>query len=207
MLAFLSTFFLLSLLFSSGNLFSQSRPANEKGGIGLDDTAPANAHIYQMSFTVRPLSLLVTPLLSGNLIMFNGKVDFVINRKLSFAIEGNYVADEGGFFFGDASGTRYSVRVDLKRYFLNANNPKKYAEGFHVGPYAKYRYSDLFVWGGSETRTSFILGGLIGFQAVSKRGVINPHIGLGLGLGNSNINGVLPEIDGRIGCSIGLVVY
>ena len=107
-----------------------------------------------------------------------------------------------------------TLRTDLKFFVVNPKNLTRYGDGFHLGPYFKYRFEDIrrydemrYFGYQNERASAFFLGGLIGFQNVSKHAIINPHFGVGLGVRTSPFFGTEMRPDLRMGCSIGLVAF
>ena len=95
---------------------------------------------------------------------------------------------------------------------MDKNNRQRYAEGFHLGVYYKFRYEDSFgsanvsAYGQSRLiSVGHVFGPIIGFQRVNNRFIIDQHLGFGLGLASANV-GLLLLPDIRLGLSIGTVV-
>jgi hypothetical protein len=87
----------------------------------------------------------------------------------------------------------------------------RYAEGFHLGPYFKYRFWDIYdpttrsIATGQTRLTAHygIFGALFGYQYVKSKYVTDVYFGFGLG--NSNL-GYLIAPDIRGGLSLGNVL-
>src|SRR5690606_32473189 len=95
------------------------------------------------------------------------------------------------------------------------SNADRYAEGFHLGTYYKFKYQDIYDPTGNTVPEGNVVrfrgnyhfgGGMLGFQWVKKGFVIDQSIGLGLGLGFTNA-GLRLAPDFRLGFSVGRVLF
>ena len=166
---------------------------------------------YRLTFRIRPISYLLFPVTTGRLASFNARIDYVFSRNIGLGVEANYFFRRP-FPNSQIRSDFFSIRVDANYYFHRKSNMDKYAEGFHIGPYYKFKYEDEFDPFDTRNlgvtrlfRTSHIFGPIIGYQYVSKRFVFDQSIGFGAGIGNSNA-GLFLMPDFRLGLSIGTVV-
>ncbi|MCO4806885.1 MAG: hypothetical protein KC456_09865 [Flavobacteriales bacterium] len=207
------SFIVCSLLFAGICHEAEAQDLGSKEESPIDvsgfDVVPTDP--YRLTYRIRPMSILLFPITQGRLGSFNSRLDYAFHRRVSVGIELNY-------FYArpwQTSQTRtdmFSVRIDPTFYLFDRNNEKRYAEGFHLGGYYKYKYDDTFdpglisQFGQSRVvSNSHILGGMLGFQYVKNRLVIDQSIGLGLGLCLGSAGAFLIP-DFRLGLSFGTVL-
>ncbi len=166
---------------------------------------------YRLTVRIRPLSYFLFPFTTGRLGSFNARVDYALTRRIAASLEGNYFYARP-FAGSQLRADKLSIRLDANYFLLNATSMDRYAEGFHIGAYYKYRYDDsfgpsvTFSFGTSRViQSAHICGPIIGWQYVKNKFVFDQSIGFGLGLASSNV-GIFIVPDFRLGLSIGTVV-
>jgi hypothetical protein len=188
------------------DLGSEEKSPIDDSGLEVVPTDP-----YRFTYRIRPLSILLFPVTQGRLGSFNSRIDYAFHRRFSLGLEANY-------FYArpwQTSLTRtdlFSIRIDPTFYLFDKNNADRYAEGFHLGGYYKYKYDDTFdpaltaQFGQSRVvSNSHIFGGMLGFQYVKNRFVVDQSIGVGLGLCLGSAGAFLIP-DFRLGLSFGTVL-
>lgn len=164
---------------------------------------------YRIVFKIRPLSYLLLPLSAGRIGAFNGRLDYALSRFVAVGLETEY------FYWRPIGASQLRsdairIRAEASYFILNTDNPDRYAEGLHFGPYYKFVYSEAydptFANGiTNQITNTHILGGQLGYQWVKAKNVLDQSIGLGVGIINGNI-GIAPTIDFRLGLSFGTVI-
>lgn len=212
--------FLVSLLFLLGSVcLAQTYRSDNVHGIDLDYGATEEHLKYDYVISVRPFSSLVYPLsfvhrnLHGaSVAMPNLKIEKVLNKRMTVGLEGNVFLFEGDFSdFLPSKGACYSLRLDYQFYFVNMENPKEYAEGFHLGPYFMFRYVTNEMESPSEIAVdnSFYGGVMFGKRLVGKRLLLDPHLGFGLRAEHGQLwdaFDIRPFPHFKIGCALGLKI-
>ncbi|MEZ4721695.1 MAG: hypothetical protein R2813_07470 [Flavobacteriales bacterium] len=205
---------LFAVFMVSGSAIAQDfGTVGEEKAEGVEKTTSDFLDPYRLTLRIRPLSYLLYPMTSGNMGSFNGRVDYAISRNFALGVElnyyYNYVWPNAGL---DFSWELTSIRIDANYFIFKESNEEKYAEGFHLGPYLKFKMENRAGVGVLNTigvsrlvGNALIGGGLLGYQVVKNRFVFDPHIGLGGGIGSYNIGGTIHG-DFRLGLSIGMVV-
>lgn len=166
---------------------------------------------YRLTLKLRPLSYFLLPMTGGRMGSFNARVDYAFHRRFTLGLEANYFYARPWQGFVTVSDL-FSIRLDPTFYLFKESNPYRYAEGFHIGGYYKYKYDDTYdptliqTFGQSRViSNSHILGAMLGFQIVKGKYLVDQSMGVGLGLCTGSAGTYLIP-DFRLGLSFGTVL-
>ncbi len=209
---------LLSVTLASGQDFSVPGSDGESG-TQAENPADASSQIpATLALKARPIVMLANPVTWNFYRTANGEVECMTSERTSFSFGFNYAFFDSEQFFPDDDSlsvelSALSFRLEGRYYFKKKKPKDSYytGEGLFLGGYYKGVFDvQNFTDPAEQDSRSFsnILGVTFGYQSIStKRIIVSPFIGLGLGVSTLSTGefGIRPDV--RAGLTFGYLAF